>query len=102
MFVDQQLAQLNNPGCNPAPLPLWNTRVFDDDVRHVCDACFGQRQIRKLFGQGACESSWWSVNCCVTGVQANTGRTHKEGNARNVLMLGIQTTLLLTQIGRVA
>ena len=32
---------------------LWSTRVFDDDVRHVCDTYFGQTQIRKLFGQGA-------------------------------------------------
>ena len=33
---------------------LWNTRVLDDSVRQVRDTCSGHRQIRKLFGQGAC------------------------------------------------
>ena len=37
-----------------------------------------------------------------TGVQANTERHTRNENARNVLMLGIQTTLLLTQFERVA
>ena len=34
--------------------PVWNTRVLDNHVKQVCGPCFGQRQIRKLFGQGAC------------------------------------------------
>ena len=51
------------PGRHPQPCAgklwmahrhVWNTRVIIDDVSKVRDTCFGQRVIRKLFGQGAC------------------------------------------------
>ena len=78
---------------SPAPLPLWNTRVLDDNVRQECDTCFWQRQIRKLFGQGACETRKW-VRACGQWIAAyRRARKHREGhkprNMRaNALMLG--------------
>ena len=85
---------------------LWNTRVLDDDVRHVCDTCFDKGKTEsclvKAPAMRASESVLVVSELLCTGVQANTERHTKERNARNVLMLGIQTTLLLTQLERVA
>ena len=84
----------------------WNTRVLDDDVRHVCDTCFDKGKTEsclvKAPAMRASESVLVVSELLCTGVQANTERHTKERNARNVLMLGIQTTLLLTQFERVA
>ena len=61
--------------------------------------------VRKLFGQSACETCKWMGACgrwiAVYKRASKHRETHKEGDAWNVLMLGIQTTLI-TQIGRVA
>ena len=85
---------------------VWNTRVLDDDVRHVCDTCFDKGKTEsclvKAPAMRASESVLVVSELLCTGVQANTERHTKERNARNVLMLGIQTTLLLTQFERVA
>ena len=85
---------------------LWNTRVLDDDVRHVCDTCFDKGKTEsclvKAPAMRASESVLVVSELLCTGVQANTERHTKERNAQNVLMLGIQTTLLLTQFERVA
>ena len=67
---------------------LWNTGVLDDNVRQVCDTCFGQRQIRKLCGQGALrkhtsESVLMVSELLCTGVQGHT-QEHKQGNAREM------------------
>ena len=62
--------------------------------------------VRKLFGQSACETWKWMGACgrwiAVYKRTSKHRETHQERDAWNVLMLGIQTTLLLTQIGRVA
>ena len=49
---------------------LWNTRVLDDDVRHVCDTCFWTQANSKAVWSrrlrntqvSPCE---WTVNCSV-------------------------------------
>ena len=96
--------------------------TLDDVIKHVnimedgCARCQDQtsalqmllrhKWVRKLFGQGACETCNW-VGASgrwidVYKLASKHSETHEERNAWNVLMLGIQTTLRLTQIGRVA
>ena len=57
MFVDSQVAQLNNPGMQPCSTTT---------VEHACALCqdqtvalhmFCDTRVRKLLGQGACETS---------------------------------------------
>ena len=57
-------------------------RVYSVDVRHVWATCFGHKQIRKLFGQGACNTRRW---VCPSGQRVAVYRrasrhreTHKE------------------------
>ena len=98
--------QIVEPDACVTGFTLWNTRVLDDDVRHVCDTCFDKGKTEsclvKAPAMRASESVLVVSELLCTGVQANTERHTKERNARNVLMLGIQTTLLLTQFERVA
>ena len=107
MFVDSQLAQLNNPGMQPCPATT---------VERACARCQYQTgALHMFYDTNESESclvkapvKHASESVLVVGELLSYRRaskhreTHKEGNARNVLMLGIQTTLLLTQIGRVA
>ena len=95
--------QLSTTDCFGSPKTctlsnLWNTRVLDDDVRHVCDTCFDKGKTEsclvKAPAMRASESVLVVSELLCTGVQANTERHTKERNARNVLMLGIQTTEL--------
>ena len=64
---------------------VWNTRVFDDNVRHVCDTCFDRGKsescLVKAPAMHASESVLVVGELLCTGVQANTER-HTQGTKR--------------------
>ena len=67
----------------PAPLPLWNTHVLDDNVRHVCDTCFDKGKsescLVKAPAMHASESVLVVGELLCTGVQANTEKHTRNG-----------------------
>ena len=53
----------------------------------MCDTCFGQRQIRKLFWSRRLRSMqvslcWWSVNCCVQACKQTQRDTQETKRAK--------------------
>ena len=68
-------------------LILWNTHVFDDDVRHVCDTCIDKGKTEsclvKAPAMHASESVLVVSELLCTGVQANTER-HTRNETREM------------------
>ena len=68
-------------------LGVWNTRVLDDDVRHVCDTCVDKGKTEsclvKAPAMHASESVLVVSELLCTGVQANTER-HTRNETREM------------------
>ena len=66
---------------------VWNTRVFDDNVRHVCATCFDKGKsescLVKAPAMHASESVLVVGELLCTGVQANTER-HTRNETREM------------------
>ena len=100
MFVDSQLAQLNNR--RNATVVRYQCRTRQCSVAGANrrgSTCFANKNesescLVKAPAKHASESVLVVGELLCTSVQAKTRETHKEGHARNVLMLGIQTTQL--------
>ena len=81
---------------------VYSKSMSDTCAPHVSDKGKSESCLVKAPATHAGESVLVVSELLCTGGASKHRETHKEENTRNVLMLGIQTTLLLTQIGRVA
>ena len=76
-----------NMASTPKRSTLWNTRVFDDNVRHLCDTCFDKGKseccLVKAPAMHASESVLVVGELLCTGVQANTER-HTRNETREM------------------
>ena len=70
--------------CNPAPLPLWNTRVLGVRIKQARCTCFATQEGPKAVWSRRLRNTQvspcqWSVNCCVQACKRKRAK---------VLMLG--------------